>query len=287
MDEKDFEILIDLARTTNISRTAQRLYTSQSAVTKRLQKMEEELGAPLFVRSKKGLLPEPLLSSILPDIESASEAMTRVRTAASSADGTVCGTLRLGIAVNYARYRLPEVLSDYMEQYPRVDINIRANRSVNVYRDLTDGEISFAIVRGEFAWRGTDIVISTDQHCLVRCQKHEKTPLSKLTFIGRDSDTAYQSGLSTWFAEQGLHPSGSELIINDVETVIKMVERGVGWSVLPSISLQHFKGLAEPVFFADGTPFVHRTHILCREDYLSLPQAAAFAEIVKKHEGMG
>ena len=287
MDEKDFEILIDLARTTNISRTAQRLYTSQSAVTKRLQKMEEELGAPLFVRSKKGLLPEPLLSRILPDIEGAAEAMTRVRSAASSADGTISGTLRLGIAVNYARYRLPEVLSDYMEQYPRVDINIRANRSVNVYRDLTDGEISFAIVRGEFAWRGTDIVISTDQHCLVRGKMHENTPLSDLTFIGRDADSAYQSGLASWFAEQGLHPSPSELIINDVQTIINLVERGVGWSVLPSISLQHFKGLAEPVFFADGTPFVHRTHILCREDYLSLPQAAAFAEIVKKHEGMG
>lgn len=287
MDEKDLEILLDLTRTTNISRTAQRLYTSQSAVTKRLQKMEEELGAPLFIRSKKGLLPEPLLSRILPDIEGAAEAMTRVRSAASSADGTISGTLRLGIAVNYARYRLPEVLSDYMEQYPKVDICIRANRSVNVYRDLMDGEISFAIVRGEFAWRGTDIIISTDQHCLVRGKMHEKTPLSDLTFIGRDADSAYQSGLASWFAEQRLHPSGSELIINDVETVIKMVERGVGWSVLPSISLQHFKGLAEPVFFADGTPFVHRTHILCREDYLSLPQAAAFAEIVKKHEGMG
>ena len=287
MDEKDLEILLDLTHTTNISRTAQRLYTSQSAVTKRLQKMEEELGAPLFVRSKKGLLPEPLLSRILPDIEGAAEAMTRVRSAASSADGTISGTLRLGIAVNYARYRLPEVLSDYMEQYPRVDINIRANRSVNVYRDLTDGEISFAIVRGEFAWRGTDIVISTDQHCLVRGKMHENTPLSDLTFIGRDADSAYQSELASWFAEQGLHPSPSELIINDVQTIINLVERGVGWSVLPSISLQHFKGLAEPVFFADGTPFVHRTHILCREDYLSLPQAAAFAEIVKKHEGMG
>ena len=284
MDEKDLEILNDLTKTLNISRTAQRLYTTQSAVTKRLQKLEAELGAPLFIRSKKGLLAEPLLDQILPELTSAAEAMNRARSAALSRDGELRGTLRVGIAVNYARYRLPEVLADYMERYPKVDIHIRANRSVNVYQDLQNGEVSFAIVRGEFAWRGTDMVISTDQHCLVRGRVHENTPLDRLTVIGRDSDAAYQMELSAWFAEQGLHPSRSELIINDVETIINLVERGVGWSVLPSISLGRFMGVSEPISFADGRPFVHRTHILCREDYLALPQARAFAEVVKEHE---
>ncbi len=284
MDEKDLEILIDLSKTQNISRTAQRLYTTQSAVTKRLQKLEAELGASLFIRSQKGLLADPLLDQILPELSAAAEALGRVRSAAHAPDGELRGTLRLGIAVNYARYRLPEVLADYMERYPKVNICIRANRSVGVYQDLINGEISFAIVRGEFAWRGTDLVISSDPHCLVRGRMHENTPLSDLTFIGRDSDTAYQTDLSAWFAEQGLHPSRSELIINDVETIINLVERGLGWSVLPAISLGRFRGIAEPVRFADGRPFVHRTHILCRADYLSLPQARAFAEVVREHE---
>lgn len=286
MDEKDLEILIDLSKTGNISRTAERLFTTQSAVTKRLQKLEDDLGAPLFVRSKKGLLAEPLLSQILPDVIGAAQAMDRVRSTVGSSGGEICGTLRLGITVNYARYRLPEVLDDFMRRFPKVDIHIRAGRSVNVYQDLMNGEVSFAIVRGEYVWRGSDMVISTDRHCLVRSRQHADTSLSSLTFIGRDSDTAYQAGLSAWFAEQGLHPSRSELIINDVETIINLVERGIGWSVLPEISLKRFTGLAEPVFFADGSPFVHRTHILCREDYLSLPQAAAFAEVVMAHEAV-
>lgn len=285
MDEKDLEILIDLAKTLNISRTAQRLYTTQSAVTKRLQKLEAELGAPLFIRSKKGLLAEPLLDQILPELTEAADAMGRARSAALSRDGELRGTLRVGIAVNYARYRLPEVLADYMARYPKVDICIRANRSVNVYQDLMSGEISFAIVRGEFAWRGTDMVISADRHCLVRGRMHESTPLDRLTFIGRDSDAAYQTDLSAWFAEQGLRASPSELIINDVETIINLVERGIGWSVLPAISLGRFTGIAEPITLAGGRPFLHRTHILCREDYLALPQAKAFAEVVREHEG--
>ena len=43
MDEKDYELLLDLNRTKNITKTAQELYMTQPAITKRIQKMEEEL----------------------------------------------------------------------------------------------------------------------------------------------------------------------------------------------------------------------------------------------------
>ena len=42
MDEKDYELLLDLNRTKNITKTAQELYITQPAITKRIQKMEEE-----------------------------------------------------------------------------------------------------------------------------------------------------------------------------------------------------------------------------------------------------
>ena len=56
MDEKDYELLLDLNRTKNITKTAQELYMTQPAITKRIQKMEEELQCTLFLRSKKGIL---------------------------------------------------------------------------------------------------------------------------------------------------------------------------------------------------------------------------------------
>ena len=56
MDEKDYELLLDLNETKNITKTAQKLYMTQPAITKRIQKMEEELQCTLFLRSKKGIL---------------------------------------------------------------------------------------------------------------------------------------------------------------------------------------------------------------------------------------
>ena len=56
MDEKDYELLLDLNETKNITKTASRLYMTQPAITKRIQKMEEELSCQLFLRSKKGVI---------------------------------------------------------------------------------------------------------------------------------------------------------------------------------------------------------------------------------------
>ena len=53
MDEKDYELLLDLNRTKNITKTAQELYMTQPAITKRIQKMEEELQCTLFSSLQK------------------------------------------------------------------------------------------------------------------------------------------------------------------------------------------------------------------------------------------
>ena len=65
MDEQDIELLKTLIDTQNITKTAKKLYTTQSSLTKRIQKMEQDLGCQLFIRSRKGILPTPAAEGIL------------------------------------------------------------------------------------------------------------------------------------------------------------------------------------------------------------------------------
>ena len=59
MDEKDYELLLELYEQKNITKVAQKLFLTQPAISKRIQKMEEELQCQLFLRSKKGVLFTP------------------------------------------------------------------------------------------------------------------------------------------------------------------------------------------------------------------------------------
>ncbi len=284
MDEKDFEMLADLAKTCNITKSAQRLYTTQSALTKRIQKLEYELGTELFLRTKKGLLKTPVLEEILPHLSRINDSLEQIKGLAASQGEELAGTLSLGISSNYARYRLPEVLEEYIARYPKVEIQINSHRSPSLYKSLLEGSISVAVSRGEYPWSDGDLILSEEPICLVVSESNRDVPLNQIPYIAREADAGYANSLSRWRSENGLSPSKSDLVISDVPTVIKLVERGMGWSVLPAICLSDFKGIIRPLQFKDGRAFTRRTHILYRAGHFGLPQVRAFVEIAQKHE---
>ncbi|MBQ1490772.1 MAG: LysR family transcriptional regulator [Blautia sp.] len=283
MDEKDFELLTDLAHTCNLTKTAQRFFLTQSALTKRVQKLEEELGATFFLRTKKGLVPTPVMEQLLPHLHTITDSIEQMRNLCASQDGAVAGTLTLGVSSNYARYRLPAVLEEYMALYPMVDINLNSHRSPTLYRLLMEGSLSAAIIRGEYAWKEGDEILSEEPLCLVKSIEHEDTPLEELPYIARETDPDLLATISAWRTEKGITPTRSDLAISDVPTVITLVERGMGWSILPAICLDDFHGIISPLY-QDDEPITRRTHFLYREGHLSLPQLSAFLEIAKKHE---
>lgn len=59
-----------------------------------------------------------------------------------------------------------------------------------------------------------------------------------------------------------------------------MVKAGLGWSIVPEICLSYFDGIAEPLFFADGTPLTRSTYLLYRRREAELPQVRAFIQTV-------
>ena len=61
MDEQDIELLKTLIDTQNITKTAKKLYTTQSSLTKRIQKMEQDLGCQLLSVPAKAFSLHPLL----------------------------------------------------------------------------------------------------------------------------------------------------------------------------------------------------------------------------------
>ena len=266
MTDKDIEILKDLSETHNITKTAQRLFTTQSALTKRIQAIEQELGCSLFIRSKKGVLLTPIFEAILPHVCAIQRELMEIRELASNPEGELAGTVKVGVAANFARYQLPGVLEAFIARYPKVDIELSAKRSPDLYQELLSGDINLAIIRGEFPWAEGDIVLSEEPVCLVTKRPMEEAELNALPFIDRTSDISYDAGLSRWMNEH-------------------KIERGIGWTVLPEICLHHFQGVQKPLSFRSGEAFTRRTHLLYRPDYFQLPQVQAFVDTVKEESG--
>ena len=285
MTEQDIELFIALTESKSITGAANRLFTTQSALTKRLQKLEEELGCTLFLRSRRGVIPTPAAESVLSELLSIRDSIQKVRSQTSSFGGQIAGTLEFGVSVNYARYHLPPILKQYMLDHPMVTVSVFAEQSRTIYKKLTDGELSVGILRGRFPWEGIDILLSKESVCLVLSKENEQRPLDELPYISRRTDREFEERLYQWRQEQGLHRKRDHLQVNDISTCLAMVQSGIGWAVLPEICLKEFDGVIRPLSFSDGTRFTRETHLLYRPEYLELPQVSLFLESVLKAEG--
>ncbi len=284
MDEKDIEIFLELMRIGNVTRAADNLFTTQSAVTKRIQRMEDDLGCSLFIRTKRGTLPTAQAEHILPTMNSIYRSLQDIRSYTSCSQGEIAGSVRLGSSINYAHYRLAPLLKDFMEAYPRVDISVTTGQSAHLFKLLSDGQLSLVILRGDFTWNDGHVELSSEPVCLVRSRDDPDRGLSDIPFIRRKSDAGFEAQLHRWITEQGIRIKPASLEINDISACLAMVSAGIGWTVLPKICLSGFDGICMPLSFKDGTAFTRSTHLFYRQSHLELAQVGCFIEKVLDYE---
>ena len=269
MDERDIQIFQTLMETKNVTKTAQTLYTTQSAITKRLHKLEEELGAPLFLRSVKGLIPAPSADAIAGEMEQLQASLQRVKNLSQYAQGRIAGHLKLGVSVNYARYTLPDLLKQYMTDYPEVQISVTTGQSLDLFTRLQEGKLSLAVLRGHFPWSGQSRLLSKEKVYAVTSKENEKIPFSQLPYIHRQSDKPFMARIQRWKLEQHITDSPSSIQVNDIATCLAMITSGIGWSVLPEICLKGRDDLVKKALtFRDGTPFTRSTFVFYQEEYV-------------------
>ena len=100
MDEKDYELLHALDETRNITHAADKLYMTQSALSKRIKALEQELGVEIVLRSRQGIRFTPAGEQVLLHSAAAAREMEKMRRQLASIQGEACGTLRVLTSLN-------------------------------------------------------------------------------------------------------------------------------------------------------------------------------------------
>lgn len=204
MDDKDYEILLALSEKKSISKAAEKLFITQPALSKRIQKIEKELDIQLLCRTSKGILLTPLGEGIIPYVQTISNQNTLIHNYISANRTEVGGSLIAGISQNYSRYTLPNVLKKFSDNYPDVSVTILTGKSNHMYSLLQNGIVNLAIVRGEYKWEDGQIFLSSEPLCLVTSEKYKTIPLSSYPYIGRYTDSSLQDQIDLWLEENQL-----------------------------------------------------------------------------------
>ena len=145
MNLQSFHYFYEVAKDLNITRTAERLYTSQQNLSYHIKQMEEFFGTPLFYRkpSLKLTYAGECVLSFAHDIESKQKNLRDIIRDIKSEES---GEINFGISSLRANAILPYILLPFSDMYPNVEMHFTNRRSQELIQLTLDGDLDAAIV---------------------------------------------------------------------------------------------------------------------------------------------
>ncbi len=135
----DLQVLLKVAELQSITAAANQLDMSSSAASVSLKRIEELLGAQMFVRTTRKLRLTPEGERFLPLCQQALELLKQGQVLINEEQQSVNGEIRIAVSSEMGRNLMRELLNDMMEQHPSVTLRLHASDSrADFYRDGVD-----------------------------------------------------------------------------------------------------------------------------------------------------
>lgn len=146
MDLEAYYIFYVVAQSGSVSKAAENLYISQPAVTFHIKKLEESLGLPLFIRTKKGMVLTEEGRIFLEYVAKGLESFENGLSVLSNLKELDSGIIRIGASMTVSKYVLMSYLAKFHEEYPNIEIKVVNNLTENLLRDLRNGNLDMLIL---------------------------------------------------------------------------------------------------------------------------------------------
>lgn len=170
MNLQSFHYFYEVAKDLNITRTAERLYTSQQNLSYHIKQLEEYFGTPLFYRrpSLKLTYAGENVLSFVHDIESGQKNLMDIMRDIKSEES---GEINFGISILRANAILPYILLPFSDMYPNVEMHFTNRRSQELIQLTMNGELDAAVV--------------------IEPEEKQSAALKELNFIKLPTETIY------------------------------------------------------------------------------------------------
>ncbi|TDF95859.1 LysR family transcriptional regulator [Paenibacillus piri] len=146
MELRQLQYFVKVAKKQHVTQAAEELHVAQSAVSRQIHQLEEELGVSLFVQKGRNLQLTSVgklflsrMETILLDLE---RAVTEVREFLDPE----AGEIRIGFPHSLGIYLLPTVVASFRKSHPNVKFRLRQGTYNSLIRDVMKGEIDLAFI---------------------------------------------------------------------------------------------------------------------------------------------
>ncbi|HEX5498888.1 MAG TPA: LysR family transcriptional regulator, partial [Thermomicrobiales bacterium] len=285
MDTGDLEAFLLVAERGSLTRAAPELGLTQSGLSRRIQRLEQALEAPLLARTRGGVRLTPAGERFRAYAATTVEQSRAVRRELRDADTALTGELRIAASSTPGEFLVPEWAAEFVTRNPGVRPEIFIADSAVVEDEVRARRWDVGFVGACLDGRGLDhLPVADDEVVLATPAGHPfaargAVALAELAgqpFLMREGGSGTAASVERALAarELRLPPSRTVMVLGSTQAIVSAVERGIGLGWVSSLALAgRSRELVVPVRLADVP--VRRPLFLIRDARRALPPAAA------------
>lgn len=241
MDIQALETFMKTAELLHFGRASRACNLSPSALTRTIQRLEEEVGQPLFLRDNRSVALTDAGRQLQEYARKAVNDWNHFREDLTLEE-SVSGTISIYASITAVYSLLPDLLEAYRSTYPDVQLELQTGAAERAVEQVLSGEIDLAVA-----------ALPDQRQSRLEFMPLAETPLVFIapktpgfptigTFQGLEPLVVPQSGtarsrLDAWFRSKGIVPNiGTEVSGN--EALIAMVRLGTGIGIVPQLALE-------------------------------------------------
>src|SRR5438093_5662685 len=241
MDLRQLEILQTIAETGSFTACGRKLHVSQSAISRQVLLLEEELGEPLFLRVGRQVRMTQAAETL---VQLGQRVFQDVReTIGSITDRTreLRGTLRLAGGMTVCLYVFPPLLKHLRRVHPRLDMRLTVATAAQSVQEIRAGRVDAGLLTLPVeesdlvtvpALREELLLMTPPKHRLARHRVVPPQDLAEQPFVLFEPGSATRRVIDNFFAAQNIHPP-VVMETENVEIIKAMVRTELGISIVP------------------------------------------------------
>ncbi|BCD67319.1 LysR family transcriptional regulator [Nitratiruptor sp. YY09-18] len=211
---RQLELFIEVAKIGHLTQVAKNFGLSQSAVSMSLKELESILGCKLFERVQKRLVLNEKGRAFFNEVEPLVFKLKDIESEFMSQENR--GKLVIGCSTTIADYIMPNIVCEYMNQYPEVQIQLKIGNTAEISQMIEQGLADIGYIEGDAECNSCittpigkdELVVVTGDKSLAKKKEHFIDNLMDMKWILREEG----SGTRSEFVKQ-LGQFGSDLNI--------------------------------------------------------------------------
>jgi DNA-binding transcriptional LysR family regulator len=245
MDLRQLEILQAIAETGSFTACGRKLHVSQSAISRQIALLEEELGEPLFLRVGRQVRMTPAAEAL---VQLGQRVFQDVRdTVANVTDRTreLRGTLRLSGGMTVCLYIFPTLVKQLRRDHPKLDVRMMvamAGRSVQEIRagHVDAGLLTLPVEEADLVTlpvlREELLLVTMPGHPLAKRKKVTPQDVAGEPFVLFEAGSGTRRVIDRFFLSENIEPN-VVMETENVEIIKAMVKTGLGIGIVPYIAV--------------------------------------------------